>query len=129
MASTGPASGSAGVEREQHGLVQLGEPGAQVHSPALQQPGGEAEPDGGVVVAAGQHHLGAGAGQAHQGVVQQPDDVDSGQGAVVDVAGDQDDVDGLVPDEGDELVDEGALGVEHPDAVERPAQMPVRGVQ
>ena len=36
----------------------------------------------------------------HQGVVQQADDVDPGQGAVVDVAGDQDDVDGLVPDDG-----------------------------
>ena len=41
----------------------------------------------------------------------------------------QDDVDRLVPDEGDELVDERALGIKHPDAVERPAQMPVRSVQ
>ena len=81
------------------------------------------------MVAAGQDHLGSGAGQAHQGVVEQADDVDSGQGAVVDVAGDQDDVDRLVPDEGDELVDERALGIKHPDAVERPAQMPVRSVQ
>ena len=49
------------------------------------------------MVAAGQHHLGAGAGQPDQGVVQQADDVDAGQGAVVDVAGDQDDVDGQFP--------------------------------
>ena len=81
------------------------------------------------MVAAGQHHLRAGAGQPHQGVVEQADDVDARQRAVVDVAGDQDDVDRLVADDGDELVDEGALGVKHPDAVERPAQMPVRGVQ
>lgn len=81
------------------------------------------------MVAAGQNHLGAGTGQAHQGVVEQADDVDPRQGTVVDVAGDQDDVDGLRPHEGHKLVDEGALGIEHPNAVERPAQMPVRGVQ
>ena len=81
------------------------------------------------MVAAGQNHLCAGAGQGHQRVVQQPDHVDSRQGAVVDIARDQDNVDCLIPHKGDELVDEGPLGVEHPDAVERPAQMPVRGVQ
>ena len=65
----------------------------------------------------------------HQGVVQQADDVDSRQCAVVDVPGDEDDVDCLFPDEGHELVDEGALGVQHADAVEGPAQVPVGGVQ
>ena len=102
MASTGPlfavpASSAPSPSGKQHGLVQFGQPGAQVHSPALQQPGGEAEPDGGVVVAAGQHHLGAGPGQAHQGVVEQADDVDAGQCAVIDVAGDEHDVDGTRP--------------------------------
>ena len=92
----GPAGvPGAAVEREQEG-VQFGQPGAQVHSAALQQPGGEAEPDGGIVVAAGEDHLGAGAGQPDQGVVEQADDVDAGQGTVVDVTGDQDDVHRLV---------------------------------
>ena len=95
----------------------------------LQKPGGEAEPDGGVVVSAGQHHLGACAGQPDQGIVQQADDIDAGQCPVVDVAGDQHDVDGEFPDAGNQLVDKGALGVQHADAVERPAQMPVGSVQ
>ena len=75
MASTAvPVRGPpSGVVRSgsSSGCVQLVQPGPQVHSPALQQPGGKAEPDGGVVVAAGQHHLRPGAGQPHQRVVEQ----------------------------------------------------------
>ena len=89
-----------------------------MHSPAFQQPGREAEPDGRVVVAAGQDHLGTGTGQGHQGVVEQADDVDPRQGTVIDVAGDEDDVDRLITDAADQLIDERALGIQHPDAVE-----------
>jgi len=64
-----------------------------------------------------------------QGVIQQADDVDARQCAVIDVPGDEDDVDALIPDKGHELVDEGALGIQHADAVEGPAQVPVGGVQ
>ena len=81
------------------------------------------------MVAAGQHNFGAGPGEAHQGVIQQADDVDARQCAVIDVPGDEDDVDALFPDKGHELVDEGALGIQHADAVEGPAQVPVGGVQ
>lgn len=81
------------------------------------------------MVAAGQDHFGAGSGQPDQGVVQQAHDVHARQGAVVHVAGDQDHVNSVFRDGADKLVDEGPLGVQHPDAMERPAQMPVRCVQ
>ena len=67
-----------------------------MHSAAFEEPRSEAQPDGGIVVAACEDYLGTGPGQAHQCVVKQPDDVDSGQGAVVDVTGDEDDVHGFV---------------------------------
>ncbi len=57
------------------------------------------------------------------------DDVDPRQGTVVDVAGDQDDVHLFRADEVDQLVDEALLGVQHADAVERPAQVPIGSVQ
>ena len=44
----------------------------------VDQPGAEAEPLGGVVVAAGQHDLGAGGGEPGQRLVGQPDGVDVG---------------------------------------------------
>ena len=81
------------------------------------------------MVAAGQDNLGAGAREAHQGVIQQADDVDSRQRAVIDVPGDEDDVHRLFPDKRHELVNEVALGIQHADAVEGTAQVPVGSVQ
>ena len=116
-------------QRQHQRHVQLLEPGPQMDAAPFQQPGGKSQPDGGVMVAAGQHHVGAGAGQPDKGVVQQPDDVDAGQGAVIHVAGDEDHIDGQFLDRRDQLVDKGALGIQHADAVEGPAQVPVGGVQ
>jgi hypothetical protein len=100
-ASTVAPSRAVGIQRKEHRLLQLVEAGAQMHAAALEQPGGEAEPDGGVVVAAGQDDLGAGPGEADQGIVQEADDVDAGQSAlIVDVPGDEHDVDGVFPDPG-----------------------------
>ena len=65
----------------------------------------EAEPLRGVVVAAGEHHPGAGRGEPGQGLVGQPDRVDVRQRPVVDVAGDDDQVDPLGGDDLEQVVD------------------------
>jgi hypothetical protein len=100
-----------------------------MHATALHEPRGEAEPNGGVMVPAGQHHPGSGAGQTDQGVVEQADDIHPGQRAVVDIAGDEDYVYGQFLDARDQLIDEPALGIEHSHAVEGPAKVPVGSVQ
>ena len=100
-------------------------PGRMRQAGALEQGRREAQPDGGVVVAAGQHHLGAGIDEARDGLGQQGDGVRSGQGSVVHVPGDEDGIHGLGPHRLDKVVDEGRLGVEEPHLVEGPAQVPV----
>ncbi len=109
--------------------IQVLDTGPQVHSTAFQQPRSEAQADGGIMVAAGQDHCGPGVGDAYQRLIQQFHDVESRQRTIVDIAGDQDDVNGLRGDEGDQLVHEAALRVKHPDTVERPAKVPVRGMK
>ncbi len=93
-----------GLQRQDQWLVQVCQPGPQVHSAALQQAGGEAQTDGGVVVAAGQYHLGTRRRQPDQGVIQQAHDVDARQCAVVDITGDQDNVNRIRRDGADELI-------------------------
>ena len=83
----------------------------------------------GVVVAAGEHDPGPGRGQPGQGLVGEPDGVDVGQRPVVDVAGDDDEVDPLGVDDLEQVVDVGRLVREHPLPVERPAEVPVGGVE
>ena len=117
------------VVGEQHGRADAGGVGPQVDAGGVDQPGAEAEPQRGVVVAAGEHHAGAGAGQPGQGVVGQPHGVDRRQRAVVDVAGDHHGVDPLALDHLEQVVDEGSLVRQHAFAVEGPAQVPVGGVE
>ena len=81
------------------------------------------------MVAAGQHHLGPRAGQPDQRLVGQPHRVDLRQRPVVDVTGDDDEVDPLGLDDLEQVVDVRRLVREHPLAVERPAQVPVGGVE
>ena len=81
------------------------------------------------MVAAGEDHLRPGSRQPDQRIVKEADHVNPRQGTVVDVAGDQDDVHLFRADEVDQLVDEALLGVQHADAVERPAQVPIGSVQ
>ena len=57
------------------------------------------------MVAAGEHHQGAGRGEPGQGLVGQPDRVDVRQRPVVDVAGDDDQVDPLGGDDLEQVVD------------------------
>ena len=95
----------------------------------VDQPGAEPEPARGVVVAAGDHDAGAGGGEPGEGLVGQRDGVDRGQRPVVDVAGDDHQVDLLGLDGLDQVVDERRLRGEEVLAVERPAQVPVGGVQ
>ncbi len=111
------------------GCADRGGVGADEHAGRVDQPRAEPEPLGGVVVAAGQHHLGARAGEPHQRLVGQPDGVDLGERAVVDVTGDDHEVDPLGLDHLEQVVDVRRLVREHPLAVERPAQVPVGGME
>ena len=103
--------------------------GAQVHAGGVDELGGEAEPGRGVVVAARHDDAHARREQPAQCVAGQLDGVDRGQRAVEDVAADHDEVDLLRRHDVDDVVDEGALRIEHALTVERPAKVPVGGVQ
>ncbi len=120
-----------GVDRDaidQHGPADGRGGRPDVQSRSLEQPGGETEADGGVVVAAGQHDLRPRVDEAGDGLGEERDRVGRGEGPVVDVTGDQDGVDGLGAHGVDQVVDERSLGVEQPHLVERAPQVPVGGV-
>ena len=68
-------------------------------------------------------------GEPGERVVAERDRVDAGQRAVVHVAGDQDHVDRLGAHHLDEVIDIGRLRRQQVLAVQRPAQVPVGGVQ
>ena len=87
------------------------------------------EPLGGVVVAAGDHHAGAGRGQPGERLVGQVDRVDRRQRPVVDVTGDDDQVDALALDDVEQVVDVRRLVLEHALPVEGPPEVPVGGVE
>ncbi len=110
------------------GPADVGDRGPDVDARALEQARGEAEPDGGVVVPARQDDLGAGVDEPLQGLGQEVDGVGGRHRAVVDVTADEDGVDALGPDDLDEVVEVGGLGVEQPHLVERASQVPVGGV-
>ena len=114
---------------EQDGGADGGGVGADVDAGGVDQPGAEAEPLGGVVVAAGDHHPRAGRGQPGEGLVGQADRVDRRQRPVVDVAGDHDQVDPLALDDVEQVVDVRRLVLEHALAVEGPPEVPVGGVE
>ena len=103
--------------------------GADEDPGGVDEPGAEAEPLGGVVVAAGDDDLRPRRGQPRERLVGQPDRVDLGQRPVVDVAGDHDEVDPLRLDHLEQVVDVRRLVAEHPLTVERPPEVPVGGVE
>lgn len=100
-----------------------------MHPGRLEQGGAEAEPARGVVIAADHDGAGPGAAQPAERLVAERDRVDRRQRAVVDVAGHDDHVDALGAHRLDQVVDIGRLTVEQALPVERPPQMPVRGMQ
>ena len=108
---------------------QRARPGAQVHARLLQQPATEPEPARRVVVAADQHDARAGVVQPEQGVLAQLDGVHRRHRAVVDVPGDQDRVHLLGAGHVHQVIKKCRLRRPQIRAVQRPAQVPVRGVQ
>ena len=113
---------------EQHRPPDVGDRRAQVQPGPLEQTGREPEPDGGVVVAAADHHLRAGVDEPQHGLREQLDGLGRGHRPVVDVAADEHGVDPLGAHDVDEGVEVGGLGVEQPHLVERASQVPVGGV-
>ena len=115
---------------EQHRLVDPAGVGAQVHARrASTSRALKPSRRGGVVVAAGDHHPGPGGGEPVERVVGQRHGVDRRQRPVVDVARDDHEVDLLGLDGLDQVVDVRRLRGEEVLAVERPAEVPVGGVQ
>ncbi len=114
---------------QQDGGADTGGVGAQVHARGVDQAGTEAEAARGVVVAAGDDHARAGDGQPGEGLVGQRHGIDGRQRAVVDVAGEQHHVDALSLDDLEQVVDVRRLVAQHPLTVERPAEVPVGGVE
>ncbi len=95
----------------------------------LAQPGTEAEPDRGVVVAAGQQHRDAGRGEPVQRPVEHGDRVDRRDRPVVHVTGDDHHVHLVFDRLPEQPVQERRLIGEQVLAVQGPAQVPVRGVE
>ncbi len=94
----------------------------------VHDPGAEAEPCRGVVVARRQDD-GRRLRQALERAGEQADGVDRRDRAVVDVTGDDDEVDGAVPHGVDEEVGEGRLVLEQVGSEQRAAEVPVAGVE
>jgi len=94
-----------------------------------QQPAPEAEPPRRVVVATDQHHLRARGPQPHQRVLAQVHRAQRRDGPVVDVTGDGDHLDTFAAHDIDQMVEERLLRRPEVGLVQRPAQMPVGGVQ
>ena len=95
----------------------------------VDEPAVEAQAPRRVVVAARHHHPRPRRGQPVEGLVGQGHRVDRRQRPVVDVTGDHHEVDLLLLDGGDQVVDVRRLRGEEVLAVERPAEVPVGGVQ
>jgi hypothetical protein len=103
--------------------------GAEEDPGGVGEPGVEPEPDLRVMVAAGDHDLGAGGRESREGLVGELDGVHRWQRPVVDVSGDHYQVDVLVRDRLEEVVDESSLDRQEPFPVEGAAQVPVGGVE
>ncbi len=108
---------------------QRADPGAQVHAGLVEQAAAEAEPAGGVVIAADQHDPGPGAVQPEQGFLTHLDGVHRGHGPVVDIPRDQHHVHLLGTDGIDQVVKKRGLRRAQIGPVQRPAQVPVGRVQ
>ena len=94
----------------------------------LAEPGAEAEPDRGVMIAAGQDHRYVGLREAQQGRVEQPDGVERGHRAIVDVPRHHHGADLLADRLAEQPAQEAILIGQQVLAVQRAPQMPVRGV-
>ncbi len=81
------------------------------------------------MIAAREHDIDSRRSKPGQGLVEHRDGIGRWHGAVVDVAGDQHRVNALLDGSVDQPAQERALVLEHRLAVQRPAQMPVGGVQ
>ena len=121
-----------------HGAVRVGQRDrtvdvvdarAHVHPGRLGELGTESQPGGRVVVAGEDHHRDAGGGEAGEAARGQPDRVDGRDRPVEDVARHEDGVDLAAHRLGEQPVEEGLLVGGEVHAVERPAQVPVRGVE
>jgi hypothetical protein len=114
---------------EEDRLVEPVGLGAHVQPAGGQQLGEGAEPARGVVVAGSQHHLGARPAQSRDDAAEDRRGVCGGHRAVVDVAGHDDDVDALAGHDRCQSREHGFLLGEQVGAVQRPADVPVGGVQ
>ena len=110
-------------------LREPGPVGAQVDAGRVDQRAVDPEPQRRVVVAADQDHPGAGAAEPGERVLAERDRVHRRDGPVVDVARDEDRVHPLGPRGLDEVVEECRLRFSQVGPVERPPEMPVRGMQ
>ena len=115
--------------RQHHRLGQRPGPGAQVHPGRVDQGAAEAEPPRRIVVAADHDDARAGVPQPDQPVLAQRHGVHRRDRAVVDVAGDQHGVDLLGPDDADEMIEVGGLGLAEVSPVQRAAEVPIGRVQ
>ncbi len=119
---------AAGVG-EQHRLGERGGPGPQVHAGGVDERAVDAEPAGGVVVAADQDHPGAGRAQPGERVLVKRHRVNRRDGPVVDVARHEHGVHPRGPRRLDEVVEERGLCLPQVETVQRPPEVPVRGMQ
>ncbi len=117
-----------GVGEDDGGGAALGV-GTEVDARAFEEARADAEPAGRVVVAGDHDGRDADGGEPVQCPVEEFDGGERRDGPVVDVTGDEDGVHLAGLDGGHQMVEEGGLGVQQGDAVEGPAQVPVRGVQ
>ncbi len=114
---------------QQHRRPDVLRPGADVHAGVVDQPGGDAEPGGRVVVAARDDDPRPRVAQPEERVVVQRHGLDRRHGAVVDVTGDQHDVDPLLAHGRHQVVQEGGLRRPQVGPVQGPAEVPVGGVE
>jgi len=114
---------------QQHRVGERGGPGPQVHAGGVDERAVDAEPPGGVVVAADQDHPGAGRAQPGERFLVQRDRVHRRDRPVVDVAGHEHGVHPLGGCRLDEVVEERSLRLPQVGPVERPPEVPVRGMQ
>ncbi len=114
---------------EQHRVGERLGPGAQVDAGRVDQRAVDPEPARGVVVAADQDDPGAGRAQPGECVLEQRHRVHRRNRPVVDVARDQHRVHPLRARRLDQVVEEAGLRLPQVGAVQRPPEVPVRGVQ
>ena len=104
-------------------------PGAQVHPGGVDQRAAETEPARRIVVAADHDDAGARVPQPGQPVGAELHGVHRRDRPVVDVAGHQNGVDLLGPDDADEMIKVGGLGLAEVGPVQRAAEVPIGRVQ